>query len=72
MDPNSGRLHYVKDAAEARSRGLVPVERDLTAKEQAELQIRLYSPCACGSGKKLKFCHYKRTTPTVPVAPEAK
>lgn len=65
MDPNSGRLYYVKDAAEARSRGLVPVERDLTAKEQAELQIRLYSPCACGSGKKFKFCHYKRTTVTV-------
>lgn len=56
MDPNSGRLHYVKDAAEARSRGLIPVERDLTVKEQADLQIRLYAPCACGSGKKFKFC----------------
>ena len=55
MDPNSGRLQMM-DEAEARSRGLVPVQRDLTAKEQAEMQIRLYSPCACGSGKKFKFC----------------
>lgn len=42
--------------SEARERGLVPVTRDLTAKEQADWQIRLYSPCACGSGKKFKFC----------------
>lgn len=56
MDPNSGRLQYVKDAAEARSRGLIPVQRDLTEIERSEMQIRLYSPCACGSGKKFKFC----------------
>lgn len=56
MDPNSGRLLYVKDKAEARSRGLIPVERDLTVKEAADMQIRLYSPCACWSGKKFKFC----------------
>ena len=55
MDPNSGRLQMMNEA-EARSRGLVPVRRDLTAKEWAEMQIRLYSPCACGSGKKFKFC----------------
>ena len=56
MDPNSGRLQMIRDDEEARSRGLVPVVRDLTAKEKAEMQIRLYSPCACGSGKKFKFC----------------
>ena len=56
MDPNSGRLQVIQDAEEARSRGLVPVMRDLTEKEKAEMQIRLYSPCACGSGKKFKFC----------------
>lgn len=61
MDPNSGRLQMM-DEAEARSRGLVPVRRDLTAKEQAEMQIRLYSPCGCGSGKKFKFC-CKTATP---------
>lgn len=43
-------------ASEARERGYVPVTRDLTAKENMEQQIRLYSPCACGSGKKFKFC----------------
>ena len=56
MDPNSGKLQMIQDAAEARLRGLVPVTRDLTAKEKADMQIRLYSPCACGSGKKFKFC----------------
>ncbi len=43
-------------ASEARERGFVPVTRDLTAKEACDMQIRLYSPCACGSGKKFKFC----------------
>lgn len=61
MDPNSGRLMML-DEQEARSRGHVPVKRDLTLKEKADMQIRLYSPCGCGSGKKFKFCHYKLTT----------
>lgn len=34
----------------------VRVKRDMTAKEATEMQIRLYSPCVCGSGKKFKFC----------------
>jgi uncharacterized protein YchJ len=34
----------------------IMLERDLTAKEKADGQIRLYAPCACGSGKKFKFC----------------
>lgn len=38
----------------------VEVKRDLTELESAKMQIRLYSPCVCGSGKKLKFCCYKR------------
>ena len=33
-----------------------PIHRDLTVKERYEKQIRLYSPCGCGSGKKFKFC----------------
>lgn len=37
----------------------VEVKRDLTAKEQFSMQIRLYSPCGCGSGKKFKFCCHK-------------
>lgn len=39
----------------------VEVKRDLTAKEQAEAQIRLYAPCVCGSGKKFKFCCHKKS-----------
>jgi uncharacterized protein YecA (UPF0149 family) len=35
---------------------LEPVKRPLTVKEKADRQIKLYSPCACGSGKKFKFC----------------
>lgn len=58
MDPKNGKLQMIQDDAEASLRGLVPVRRDLRVKEQAEMQIRLYSPCACGSGKKLKFCCY--------------
>jgi uncharacterized protein YchJ len=45
--PDGQRKHFVK------------VERDLTAKERCESQIRLYEPCGCGSGKKFKFCCHK-------------
>lgn len=62
MDPNSGKLQMIQDAEVARLRGLVPVKRDLTVKEKADMQIRLYAPCGCGSGKKFKFCCYKPTT----------
>lgn len=55
MDPNTGKIYRIVPE-EAKARGLIPVTRDLTAKETAEMQIRLYSPCACGSGKKFKFC----------------
>jgi len=34
----------------------ITVNRDLTLKEKADNQIRLYAPCGCGSGKKFKFC----------------
>jgi hypothetical protein len=60
MDPGTGKIHFVDDepAAKkaAKKRGLVPIMRDLTAKEHMEMQIQLYSPCGCGSGKKFKFC----------------
>lgn len=58
MDPNNGKLQMIQDEALARLKGLVPVQRDLRAKEKAEMQIRLYSLCGCGSGKKFKFCCY--------------
>lgn len=38
----------------------IPVMRDLTLQEKAEMQIKRYSPCGCGSGKKFKFCCYRR------------
>jgi len=41
---------------ESEKKGYVEVKRDLTAKENADMQIRLYAPCGCGSGKKFKFC----------------
>lgn len=55
MDPGTGKIHLM-DEEQAKKRGFVPVHRELTAREQMEMQIRLYSPCACGSGKKFKFC----------------
>lgn len=60
MDSGTGKLYHVADEAEAQRRGLIPVRRDLTAKERSDMQIRLYQPCACGSGKKLKFCCYRK------------
>ena len=59
MDPNNGKLHHMS-WDEARRRGFVAVQRDLTEVEKARMQIDLYSPCACGSGKKLKFCCYRK------------
>jgi len=42
----------------------VPVQRDLTKIEELEMRIKLYAPCACGSGKKFKFCC--KTNPKLP------
>lgn len=56
MNPDTGELVQVTDEVDAVRKGLVPVRRDLTIKEDFEQQIKLYSPCGCGSGKKFKFC----------------
>ncbi len=63
MDRETGKLSLVRDEADAYARGLVPVCRSLTAKEKTERQIRMYSPCGCGSGKKFKFCCHTANTP---------
>lgn len=42
--PESERKHYVR------------IKRDFTKLVQATNQMKLYLPCWCGSGKKLKFC----------------
>lgn len=48
--PSGQKEHFVK------------VMRDLTKLEEANAQIKLYSPCGCGSGKKFKFCCLSKTT----------
>lgn len=63
MDPGDGRLYPVFDEADAKRRGLVPVRRELTAIEHRDQQIKLYSPCACDSGEKFKFCCYRPPQP---------
>lgn len=37
----------------------VTVVRDLSRAERFNKQIMLYAPCACGSGKKFKFCCHR-------------
>lgn len=56
MDPRTGEIHNAPSEELVKKLELVTVKRALTAREQMEMQIRLYSPCACGSGKKFKFC----------------
>lgn len=59
MDDRNGRLYNADklDAMLASDKAhMVQVKRDLTERERSEMQIKLYSPCACGSGKKFKFC----------------
>lgn len=55
MDPGTGKI-YQMDEKSAKQVGFIPVRRELTAREQMDKQIQLYSPCVCGSGKKFKFC----------------
>ena len=59
MNPYTGQIVEVPPDEEESAKNLgftVPVNRSLTAKEKVDHQIKLYSPCVCGSGKKFKFC----------------
>ena len=59
MNTETGKIVPLKvfdDMPPAEQARHVRVRRDLTAKEKYDAQIKLYSPCACGSGKKFKFC----------------
>ena len=62
MNTQTGQLitpqQYAALTGAARA-GFVAVTRDLSAKESADMQIRKYAPCGCGSGKKFKFCCWK-------------
>jgi uncharacterized protein YchJ len=62
MDTESGKLipwDDLKELPSERKNKFIEVKRDLTKLEELNRQIELYSPCACGSGKKLKFCCYR-------------
>lgn len=56
----------IKELSEVQSLSLeeqsrfIEIKRDLTVLEKANRQIKMYSPCGCGSGKKFKFCCYKK------------
>lgn len=56
MDTRTGMILPEEHVPRGQRQHFVKVERDLTAKERYEAQIRLYAPCGCGSGKKFKFC----------------
>lgn len=36
--------------------GWVPIIRDTSVADHMREQLALYAPCACGSGKKYKWC----------------
>jgi len=57
MDTSTGKLvmDICEVPAEERHR-YVEVRRNLSKQEILARQIKLYSPCGCGSGKKFKFC----------------
>lgn len=64
MDTRTGRLielEQLRKLAEPELQHYIEVKRDLSKKELCEMQIRLYAPCGCGSGKKFKFCCYQKT-----------
>jgi len=56
MDTRTGMILPLEHVPAGQKQHFVEVKRDLTLREKAEAQIRLYAPCACGSGKKFKFC----------------
>lgn len=62
MDTRTGKIFNLENPEDMEDIGkedlqhLIPVRRTLTNVEKAKKQIKLYSPCVCGSGKKFKFC----------------
>ena len=60
MDTRTGMILPEDLIPKGQEKYFVPVARDLTRLEELQHQIKLYSPCACGSGKKLKFCCYRK------------
>lgn len=60
MDTRTGMILPEDLIPKGQEKYFVPVARDLTRLEELQHQIKLYSPCACGSGKKFKFCCYRK------------
>lgn len=56
MNTDTGQILPWDEIPEDKKDKFIPVMRDLTKIEELEGQICLYQPCACGSGKKFKFC----------------
>ena len=56
MDSRTGMVMPLEHVPTGQKDHFVEVKRDLSKKEHCDSQIQLYSPCACGSGKKFKFC----------------
>lgn len=56
MDNRTGMILPEEAIPEGQKKHFQEIKRDLTARELMEAQIKLYSPCVCGSGKKFKFC----------------
>lgn len=59
MNVNDGCI-FVSYPGSAMPKDCVAVRRPLTLKEKADMQIKMYSPCGCGSGKKFRFCCHKK------------
>lgn len=59
MDTRTGMIMPEEHIPSGQKQHFVEVKRDLSALEKANAQIKLYAPCACGSGKKFKFCCHK-------------
>lgn len=59
MDNRTGMILPEEHIPEVQKENFTRIKRDLSALEKAEAQIRLYSECGCGSGKKFKFCCHK-------------
>lgn len=60
MDTRTGMILPEDLIPKGQEKYFVPVARDLTRLEELQHQIKLYSPCACGSGKKCKFCCHRK------------
>lgn len=60
MHVETGKVVPFETIPHGEEKNYVEVKRDLTVHEKNDMQIKLYSPCGCGSGKKFKFCCHRK------------